>query len=106
MNLLFEYFNSLKPIPSPSSLRICKIRENKDFFPKELFFRISAGRLFDYLCLQSIVIEQKIAKYTRQLLDGVNYLHQCRIVHLDIQVILHCVESAAFIFHLAGKSVN
>lgn len=51
-------------------------------------FRISAGRLFDYLCLQSIVIEQKIAKYIRQLLDGVNYLHQCRIVHLDIQVIL------------------
>ena len=52
-------------------------------------FRIPAGRLFDYLCLQSIILEQKIAKYIRQLLEGVNYLHQCRIIHLDIQVILN-----------------
>jgi len=46
---------------------------------------ISGGRLFDYLCLQSIVIEQKIAKYIRQLFDGLNYLHHYKIVHLDIQ---------------------
>ncbi|CAF2108325.1 unnamed protein product [Rotaria magnacalcarata] len=46
---------------------------------------ISGGRLFDYLCLQSILIEQNIAKYCRQLLDGVKYLHHCKIVHLDIQ---------------------
>jgi serine/threonine protein kinase len=49
-------------------------------------FRISGGRLFDYLCFQSIILEQKIAKYIRQLLDGLNYLHQSKIVHLDIQV--------------------
>ncbi|CAF1270531.1 unnamed protein product [Rotaria sordida] len=46
---------------------------------------ISGGRLFDYLCLQSIIIEQNIAKYMKQLLDGLNYLHHCKIVHLDIQ---------------------
>ncbi|CAF3987599.1 unnamed protein product [Rotaria sp. Silwood2] len=46
---------------------------------------ISGGRLFDYLCLQSIIIEHNIAKYMRQLLDGLNYLHNCKIVHLDIQ---------------------
>jgi hypothetical protein len=46
---------------------------------------ISGGRLFDYLCFQSIILEQKIAKYIRQLLDGLNYLHQSKIVHLDIQ---------------------
>ncbi|CAF1074051.1 unnamed protein product [Adineta ricciae] len=46
---------------------------------------ISGGRLFDYLCSQTLIIEQKIAKYIRQLLDGLNYLHHSKIVHLDIQ---------------------
>lgn len=46
---------------------------------------VSGGRLFDYLCTQSMVIEEKIAKYIRQLFEGLNYLQQYKIVHLDIQ---------------------
>jgi serine/threonine protein kinase len=51
-----------------------------------VYRRISGGRLFDYLCLQSIITEQTIARYIQQLFDGLNYLHHCKIVHLDIQV--------------------
>ena len=69
-------------------------------------FRIPAGRLFDYLCLQPVILEQKVAKYIRQLLDGVNYLHQCRIVHLDIQVILNLLSMRFLIFNIAGKSAD
>ncbi|CAF3150550.1 unnamed protein product, partial [Rotaria sp. Silwood2] len=46
---------------------------------------ISFERLCDCLCLQSIIIEQIVAKFMRQLLNELNYLHYSKILHLDIQ---------------------
>jgi hypothetical protein len=77
-------------------------------FQKLLFFsvdRISGGRLFDYLGLQSIIIEQKIGKYIRQLLDGLNYLHHCKIVHLDLQVNKVCLLIKMFVGFLFSRKI-
>ncbi|CAH1789675.1 unnamed protein product [Owenia fusiformis] len=43
------------------------------------------GRLFDYICKKSQFEEHQAAMYTHQLLDVVQFLHNCSVVHLDIK---------------------
>jgi len=44
-----------------------------------------SGRLFDYICNKPHFDELQAAGFIHQLLDVVKYLHNCRIVHLDIK---------------------
>ena len=43
------------------------------------------GRLFDYLSSKTSYDEVTIATYMHQLLDVTQYLHNCRVAHLDIK---------------------
>ncbi|XP_064646133.1 triple functional domain protein-like isoform X3 [Lineus longissimus] len=43
------------------------------------------GRLFDYLASKTVFDELVAAGFIRQLLDVIQYLHNCRIAHLDIK---------------------
>ncbi|XP_013406605.1 kalirin isoform X3 [Lingula anatina] len=46
---------------------------------------LPSGRLFDYICSRPTLDEVQAACYIRQLLDVIQYLHNCRIAHLDIK---------------------
>lgn len=48
---------------------------------------MNSGRLFEYICNKSQFDEIQASVYIRQLLDVVQYLHNCRIAHLDIKVV-------------------
>jgi len=48
--------------------------------------RINEGQLFDYICRKQQFVESEAACFIYQLLDAVQYLHNCYIAHLDIKV--------------------
>ena len=66
-----------------------------------LYVRAVHGRLLDFLCAQDDLEEGQCARFIRQLLDALQYLHLCRIVHLDVKVrngvITLCMYDALFI---------
>ncbi|XP_051925865.1 triple functional domain protein isoform X1 [Hippocampus zosterae] len=43
------------------------------------------GRLLDYIVNWGNLTEEKVARYLRDLLDALHYLHNSRIAHLDIK---------------------
>ncbi|TRZ01260.1 hypothetical protein DNTS_008042 [Danionella cerebrum] len=43
------------------------------------------GRLLDYIVSWGNLTEEKVAFYLRDILEALQYLHQCRIVHLDVK---------------------
>lgn len=47
---------------------------------------LSHGRLFEYLCTKAQFDESLAACFIHQLLDALQYLHNCYIAHLDIKV--------------------
>ncbi|XP_052674047.1 kalirin-like isoform X2 [Crassostrea angulata] len=46
---------------------------------------LEVGRLFEFICQRQIFDEIEAADYIRQLLTALQYLHNCRIVHLDVK---------------------
>lgn len=48
--------------------------------------RADQGRLLDYIVSWGNLTEEKVACYLRDVLEALQYLHNCRIVHLDIKV--------------------
>jgi triple functional domain protein len=46
---------------------------------------LPSGRLFDHICSKPHFDEIQAGNYTGQLLDACQYLHNCRIAHLDIK---------------------
>nr|XP_061838372.1 triple functional domain protein-like isoform X2 [Nerophis lumbriciformis] len=55
------------------------------------------GRLLDYIVSWGNLTEEKVASYLRDILDALHYLHNSRIVHLDIKPenLLVCHSSMA-----------
>lgn len=51
-----------------------------------LRFRADQGRLLDYIVSWGNLTEEKVACYLRNVLEALHYLHNCRIVHLDVKV--------------------
>uniref|UniRef100_A0A8C3G936 non-specific serine/threonine protein kinase n=1 Tax=Cyclopterus lumpus TaxID=8103 RepID=A0A8C3G936_CYCLU len=43
------------------------------------------GRLLDYIVSWGNLTEEKVACYLKDVLEALHYLHNCRIVHLDIK---------------------
>uniref|UniRef100_UPI0037E9BC8D triple functional domain protein isoform X2 n=1 Tax=Semicossyphus pulcher TaxID=241346 RepID=UPI0037E9BC8D len=43
------------------------------------------GRLLDYIVSWGNLTEEKVACYLRDILEALHYLHNCRIVHLDVK---------------------
>uniref|UniRef100_A0A671NYI3 non-specific serine/threonine protein kinase n=1 Tax=Sinocyclocheilus anshuiensis TaxID=1608454 RepID=A0A671NYI3_9TELE len=43
------------------------------------------GRLLDYIVSWGNLTEEKVAFYLRDILEALQYLHNCRIVHLDLK---------------------
>ena len=58
---------------------------------------MSEGQLFDYICHKQQFVESEAACFIYQLLDAVQYLHNCYIAHLDIKV---KTTSVCFTFYL------
>lgn len=52
-----------------------------------LIFRMDDGRLLDYLMNHDELMEEKVAFYIRDIMEALQYLHNCRVAHLDIKVI-------------------
>ncbi|XP_056154644.1 triple functional domain protein isoform X2 [Lampris incognitus] len=46
---------------------------------------VDQGRLLDYIVSWGNLTEEKVACYLRDILEALQYLHNCRIVHLDIK---------------------
>ncbi|KAG2465061.1 TRIO protein, partial [Polypterus senegalus] len=43
------------------------------------------GRLLDYIVSWGNLTEEKVTSYLKDILEAVQYLHNCRIVHLDLK---------------------
>ncbi|CAE1271113.1 Kalirin,Rho guanine nucleotide exchange factor 25,Triple functional domain protein,Death-associated protein kinase 1,Death-associated protein kinase 3 [Acanthosepion pharaonis] len=46
---------------------------------------IPSGRLLEFICSRAHFDELQAAEYVQQILDAIQYLHNCRIAHLDIK---------------------
>jgi len=47
------------------------------------------GRLLDYLMNHDELMEEKVAFYIRDIMEALQYLHNCRVAHLDIKVTIN-----------------
>ena len=61
-----------------------------------MFPLVWGGRLFDYILLQASFDELMAGFFVHQLLDVLVYLHNCRVVHLDIKPENVLVEPDSF----------
>ena len=60
----------------------------------ELNFSLSGGELFDRIAAEDYKMsEAEVINYMRQVCDGLRYMHENSIVHLDVKV------SLTFYFH-------
>lgn len=67
------------------------------------------GRLLDYLMNHDELMEEKVAFYIRDTMEALQYLHNCRVAHLDIKVrrkentvIIQCPGTESFQLHSQG----
>uniref|UniRef100_A0A286ZNZ8 Non-specific serine/threonine protein kinase n=1 Tax=Sus scrofa TaxID=9823 RepID=A0A286ZNZ8_PIG len=62
-------------------------KENFDSAYTELneIGRMDDGRLLDYLMNHDELMEEKVAFYIRDIMEALQYLHNCRVAHLDIK---------------------
>ena len=51
-----------------------------------VLFRLATGQLFEVISSRDHFDELEAASCVDQLLDVIQYLHNCRIAHLDIKV--------------------
>uniref|UniRef100_A0A3P8RU32 Protein kinase domain-containing protein n=1 Tax=Amphiprion percula TaxID=161767 RepID=A0A3P8RU32_AMPPE len=50
------------------------------------------GRLLDYIVSWGNLTEEKVACYLRNVLEALHYLHNCRIVHLDVKPTVKLID--------------
>ncbi|XP_065051810.1 triple functional domain protein-like isoform X2 [Rhopilema esculentum] len=85
----------LKVLNHPS---LCKIHGTYDT-PKNLILvleLLSGGRLFDHIVIMDNLTERIAIGFVKQMLQALQYLHECGIAHLDVKpenLILSCGTS-------------
>ena len=62
--------------------KIFNIKLHVYYFP----CRVCGGELFEYLAEKEKVSEDEAVVFLKQILDGVQYMHQKNMVHLDLKV--------------------
>ncbi len=52
-----------------------------------LNFRISGGELFERVIDDDFILTERLCElYMMQICEGVNFMHSCNIIHLDMKV--------------------
>ncbi|XP_066544670.1 kalirin isoform X3 [Amia ocellicauda] len=74
----------LKHLQHPQFLALCDTYESIGSFMLVLEV-LEDGRLLDFLVAHDELMEEKVAFYVRDTLEAVQYLHNCRVAHLDIK---------------------
>uniref|UniRef100_W5ME09 non-specific serine/threonine protein kinase n=2 Tax=Lepisosteus oculatus TaxID=7918 RepID=W5ME09_LEPOC len=74
----------LRHLQHPQLLTLCDTYESVGSFMLVLQL-LADGRLLDYLVSHDELMEEKVAFYVRDTLEAVQYLHSCRVAHLDLK---------------------
>lgn len=74
----------VKVIKHPNIVELVDVYEDMDklFIVSEL---IEGGELFDYISKKGLLSESEAALISYQILDTLEYLHECSIVHRDLK---------------------
>lgn len=72
---------------------LCKVLEQKKTQLKVCIinycsysFSVAGGELFDFLAEKESLTEEEATEFLKQILNGVNYLHNLQIAHFDLKV--------------------
>ncbi|MGH0133719.1 UNVERIFIED_CONTAM: hypothetical protein FKN15_053342 [Acipenser sinensis] len=68
----------------PQFLSLCDIYESPGSFILVLEL-MEDGRLFDFLINHDELMEEKVSFYVKDTLEAIQYLHNCRVAHLDLK---------------------
>ena len=81
------------PLPvSSSCANICFVYILQTILKKQvlriklLSYRVSGGELFEYLAEREKVSEDEAVVFLKQILDGLQHMHEKNIIHLDLKV--------------------
>ncbi|XP_029657628.1 kalirin isoform X4 [Octopus sinensis] len=77
-------FNTLQSLFHTHLVKVFDLYETKTNYIL-LMEIIPSGRLFEFICIRGHFDELQAAEYVQQILDAIQYLHNCRIAHLDIK---------------------
>ena len=83
----FSSWNCELPLPSYIVDAIYGWMTSRDFFS------VSGGELFEYLAEKEKVSEAEAVEFLKQILDGINYMHQKNMVHLDLKVSKYAIPN-------------
>ena len=60
---------------------------------------LSGGELLAYLANKDTLTEEECSHYIRQLLEGLQYIHSCNIIHMAIKVRIYMsLKRLIFVF--------
>ncbi|XP_060118775.1 kalirin isoform X1 [Heteronotia binoei] len=74
----------LQHLQHPQYITVHDIYESPSFYILVLEL-MDDGRLLDYLMNHDELMEEKVAFYIRDTTEALQYLHNCRVAHLDIK---------------------
>lgn len=77
-------FSILQRLQHPHLVRLLDTFETSSSYALVLEMS-DQGRLLDYIVSWGNLTEEKVAFYLRDILEALQYLHNCRIVHLDLK---------------------
>ncbi|XP_060073162.1 kalirin-like isoform X1 [Ylistrum balloti] len=77
-------FNTLQSLQHENLVQVFDLYETSTNFII-ILEHLPMGRMFDYICNKPHFDEIEAAYYIRQLLCVLQYLHNCRIAHLDVK---------------------
>uniref|UniRef100_A0A3Q2PPW9 Protein kinase domain-containing protein n=1 Tax=Fundulus heteroclitus TaxID=8078 RepID=A0A3Q2PPW9_FUNHE len=78
-----QELNLLQRLQHPHIVRL--VDNHLSWLTVIFHFRADQGRLLDYIVSWGNLTEEKVASYLRSVLEALHYLHNCRIVHLDVK---------------------